>query len=92
MASVGNTPAYSYKNLTASANVKAIDGILGGIVCSTSSAGTVTVYDDAGTGTSTPITGTISLTAGQFYNLPFAFSKGLYIVVGGTANITVAYV
>lgn len=92
MASVGNTPAYSYKNLTATANVKALDGILGGILCSTSTAGTVTIYDDAATGTSTPITGTITLIAGQFYSLPVAFSKGLYVVVGGTANITVAYV
>lgn len=83
-------PAYSYKQISASGNVCAIDGILGGIFVSSTTAGTVTVYDDPATGTATKIVDTVTLAVG-WNPMPFAFSKGLNIVIGGTMSATVAY-
>lgn len=83
-------PAYTYKQISASGNVCAIDGILGGIFVSSTTAGTVTVYDDAATGTATKIVDTVTLAVG-WNPMPFAFSKGLNIVIGGTMSATVAY-
>lgn len=89
---IGNLAVGNFRNLSATANIKAGQGALLGVLCSTSTGGTLILYDDAATGTTTPITGTIALVAGQFYTLPVAFANGLYAVVGGTASITVAYV
>ena len=82
---------YTPKQITATTNVCSGDGLLGGIFCSSSTAGTATVYDDAATGTTTKIVDTFNLTAGTFYSLPFGVSNGIYVVLGGTASVTVAY-
>lgn len=78
-----------YKILTASGNVNPVPACLLGILCSTNTNGTLILYDDAGTGTSTPITGTITLAAGTWYPLPVATTKGLYAVIAGTTSITI---
>ncbi|HDR9497601.1 TPA: hypothetical protein QDC06_000803 [Burkholderia cepacia] len=86
-------PAYTYKQITANGNVCANDGILGGIfVSSASGTPTITVYDDQATGTTTKIVDTFTPVAGTWYPLPFAFSKGLNVVIGGTVSATVGYV
>lgn len=88
-----NTAGFSYKQIAASGNVCAVDGILGGIFVSAASATpTVTIYDDQATGTGTKIIDTFTPVAGQFYPLPFAFSKGLNVVLGGTVSATVAFI
>ena len=89
---IGALNVAGFRRLTASGNVKSSQGAMLGVFCSSSSSGTLQLYDDAATGTTVPITGSISLTAGQFYTLPIAFSSGLNAVVGGTADITVAVV
>lgn len=86
------TEAYGYKQMSASANVSTGPSTLGGIFCSTSTAGTVTVYDDASTGTATKMVDTFSLVPGQYFPLPFGASAGLNVVIGGTASITVGFV
>lgn len=83
-------PAYSYKQIVASGNVCNNDGILGGIFVSSTTSGTVTIYDDPATGTATKIVDTVTLAVG-WNPMPFAFSKGLNIVVGGTLSATVGY-
>lgn len=83
---------FTPKQITATANICNSDGILGGIFCSSSTAGTATVYDDAATGTTNKIVDTFNLTAGAYYTLPYAVANGIYIVIGGTASITVGYV
>lgn len=90
--SIGNLEVGNYKIVSTSGNVKAVDGALLGFLVNSTSAGTVILYDDAATGTSTPITGTITPAANTFITLPVAFSKGLNVVVGGTINITLVYV
>jgi hypothetical protein len=92
MAEIGANSGFSYKAISASGNVKNTDGLLGGIfVSSAASTPTITIYDDAATGTTTTIVAVFTPVAGTFYPLPFAFSKGLNIVIGGTVTATVAY-
>jgi hypothetical protein len=87
-----NTQGFSYKQITASGNVCAIDGILGGIFVSAASATpTITVYDDPATGTGTKIVDTFTPTVG-WNPMPFAFAKGLNVVIGGTISATVGFI
>jgi hypothetical protein len=84
-----NQNGYSYRNISASANVSNVSCTLAGVFCSTSTSGTIAIYDSATTTTSLPVTGTIALTAGQFYSVPAGLGYGCYVVIGGTANVTV---
>ena len=83
--------AGQYKQLTASANCSPVPACIFGILCSTNTNGKVTLYDDPATGTSTPITGAITLTASTYIPLPISTTKGLYAVLTGTTNITIVY-
>jgi hypothetical protein len=86
-----STQGFSYKQITASGNVCAIDGIMGGIYVSSTTAVTVTVYDDPGTGTTAKMIDTTPLSVG-WNPMPFAFSKGLNIVVSGPLSATVGFI
>lgn len=78
--------------VTATGNVKASTGVLlGYLVCSTSS-GTITAYDSAGTATTTMLHNTLTPAAGQFVRVPIGFATGLYLVIGGTISVAVIYV
>lgn len=87
-----NIQSFTPKQLSASGNAVSGDGIMSGVFCSSSSSGTLTIYDDAATGTTNKIVDTFPLVAGTFYPLPIAFSAGLNLVVGGTASFTLLYV
>jgi hypothetical protein len=89
---IGNLPVGNAKAISATANVKSSQGAMLGIFCSSSTSGTITLYDDAATGTSTAIAAVFNVTAGTYYSLPVAFANGLYVVVGGTAAVTVVLV
>jgi hypothetical protein len=84
---------YTYSNATIQVKVGA--GKLYGIFVSTSSSGTLTVYDSPAGSTSDPkIANTITISAGtQYLSFPAGiyFNKGLYIVLGSTATFTVVY-
>ncbi len=86
----------NYMQLSATQQVKVGAGKFYGIFVSATSSGTLVVYDSDAKNTSDPkISNTITLTAGTSYlNFPAGlfFSKGLYIVLGGSsAQFTVAY-
>lgn len=83
--------AGNYTVLTATANVSANPCTCISIICATTSGGTVILYDSATTTTTDPITGTITLTAGQVYPIKCTTSSGLYVVIGSTATITVVW-
>lgn len=88
--SIGATTAYNYTAITATTQIKASDGILGGIFVSTTSSGTITVYDNATTAAN-PIVATFTPTAPGWYPLPFGFSNGLRVVIANTLSCTVAW-
>lgn len=81
--------AYKYANITASQNVLARAGGLTGIFVANGS-GTIAVYDSNATSTTNKIVDSFSVTPGVFYPLPFLCASGLYLVLTGTMNITVA--
>ena len=89
MSNVINTGGY--KLITATGNVSPVPTDMLGIFVSTTSSGTFVVYDSATTTTTTPITGTVTPTAGTWYSIPASASAGLYIVVTGTLNATVIF-
>lgn len=89
---IGNLNVGSYRQLTASANIKSSQGALLGFFLSSTTAGTITIYDDAGTGTTTKILDTVTPTGLAWYDLPAAFANGCYVVIGGAASVTMVYV
>lgn len=78
--------------ITATANVCARKGRLGGIFVSAASAvPTITVYDDAAAGTTVKLVDTFTPVAGTYYKLPFRFSNGCRVVIAGTVSCTVGF-
>lgn len=74
-------------NFSASGALGATDsGVVVGLLCSTSSSGTLTLVDGKGR----VLCNAMPLTAGQFYPMPFNFIGGLTATVGGTANCTLS--
>jgi hypothetical protein len=84
---------YTYSDATVQVKVGA--GKLYGIFVSTTSSGTLTVYDSQAKSASDPkIANTITVAAGtQYLSFPngIFFNKGLYIVLANIAEFTVVY-
>lgn len=89
---IAGFPTSSPKQVSASGNVAPRGCSIAGVFCSSSTAGTLTVYDDATTGTATKIVDTFTLVAGTWYPLPFAVVNGVNLVIGGAASITIGLV
>jgi hypothetical protein len=87
-----NTLSNKSRNLSASALAKTGEGSVVGIVINSHTSGTIKLWDSL-TAANTVLVNTITLAAGErfipFYNL--SFSVGLYVTIGGTADITVVY-
>ena len=84
-----------YVQLTATASVKPMAGILKGIfVSAASSTPTITVYDSSASSASDPvILATFTPVAGTNYNFfdGIYANKGLYVVISGTVSCTVLF-
>lgn len=78
------TETYGYYPFAATGNVFGRAGQMAGITMST--AGNLTVYDDASTGTTRPVLAITAVTAGQFVALPCGLGFGCYIVTTGTGT------
>jgi hypothetical protein len=82
----------SYKNLTASGLVKTGQGTVSGIIVASHSSGTIKLWD-AVTAAVPVLVNTMTLATGERY-IPLYdanFTTGLYVTIGGTADITVVY-
>ncbi len=83
----------SFKQIAASGNVKATQGVLLGVFVSNATATpTITIYDDPATGTTNKIVDTFTPVASTWYPVPVGFSTGCNVVLGGTVSCTVVYV
>jgi len=81
-----------YKQITATGNVSPIGCKLLGIFVSSSTAGTVTIYDSATNTTTTKVVDTTAaLTGSTWIPIPVALASGCYVVVGGTLSATVVF-
>ena len=85
--------AATFRNLTATAQVKVGLGKLKSIFVSSGTAPTVAIYDSANASTSDPVMlATFTAVTAGLYNLTgddggVGFSRGLYVVVGGTSPV-----
>ena len=77
-------------NTATTTAVKATQGSMIGIFCTSSTAGTVAIYDDPST-TNNKVLDTTTLAAATYYPLPISMANGMTIVTGGTINIAVIY-
>lgn len=81
-----------YKNLTASAQIKAGQGVAIGVIINSHTSGTLKLWD-ALTATTPVLCNTITFGASErfipLYNVNF--TTGLYATIGGTADITIIY-
>lgn len=85
--------AFDYRNIATATTtvVKSGAGILHAITINTTTASTITVYDNtAGSGTAIA-TIAASPAIGQVFLYDVSFSTGLTIVTAGASNITVSY-
>ena len=84
--------AYTYKNLTASGQVKAGFGTVKGIIVASHTSGTIKLWD-ALTATTPVLINTMTLAVGERWIPLFdaTFNTGLFVTIGGTADITVVY-
>ena len=85
-------PAGSTKILTASGVVKADQGVLLGVIVSSSSSLTIKLWDSATAASGTVLVDTTAaITAPTYIPLPVAFSNGCYATLGGTGSAAFVY-
>lgn len=85
--------AVTYKNITATGQIKAGAGYLTGIIVNSNSSGTI-VLQDGLTATGNKILDTYAFGTGSssiVFSHPINFYVGLFATLGGTANITLLY-
>lgn len=82
----------SYKNLSASGLVVTGSGKVDGIVVNSHTSGTIKLWDNTSAAT-TVLCNTMTLAVGERFIPLYGmnFNTGLYVTIGGTADITVAY-
>lgn len=81
-----------YKNMAASGLIKTGAGELKSVIVNSHTSGTLKFWDNTSAAT-TVIFNTITLAAGErVIDLgDVAFNTGLYLTIGGTADVTVSY-
>lgn len=90
---IGNIQAFQTKVLAASGQVKASDGVLGGVLIGSGTGVTIKVWDSL-TASGTVIVDTTvaaTLTSPQYVPIPAGFSIGCFVTIGGTGSVTVFY-
>ena len=79
---------YSYYPLSATGVVKGAPCALAGILCTSSTGGTIAVYDAASTDLSKPVIAAMAISAGVYYPIPVGLGVGMYVVIGGALTAT----
>ena len=81
-----------YKLIAASGNVSALPAnLLGIFVSNATTTPTITIYDDAATGTTTKVVDTFTPVSGTWYPIPVSMSKGINVVISGAVSATVVF-
>jgi hypothetical protein len=88
--SAAENPTYNHKRITSTSLIKNGPGVSGGFLVAASSSGTITLYDSTDNSQGLMVNA-VPLTAGQWYPFPGQFTRGLYAVIGGTADISYFY-
>lgn len=88
-----STPAmYATVTQAAAATIKSARGELCGFICTSSTTGTLTIYDNT-SAAGTAIYSALAVTAGQTVSInpPIIMRTGIHVVVGGTGDVKVLY-
>ena len=80
----------SYANITSSTLLKTGDGFLFGVFVASTSSGTLKIWDQT-SGATPVLVNTFSPVLG-WNPIPFRFTTGLYVTVGGTIDCTFSFV
>lgn len=93
MATVPATPPTGLKflSLSASGIVKTGPGTLFMVKCSSGSSGTIKLWDNTAA-SGTVIQNTMAIDAKEEHYFPCEFATGLYVTIGGTADITAYFI
>jgi hypothetical protein len=76
----------SPKVMSATGTVKVISGRLIGFFCNSTTSGTLVLRDGGASGTA--MSGTITPSAGTFYQFPATFGTDLHVTIANTLNVT----
>ena len=76
-----------YTNLSASALIKEGSARLIGVFCASSSSGTLKIWDNTAA-SGAILVNTFSLTGATYYPIPALARTGIFLTIGGTADIT----
>lgn len=79
-----------YVNLTSSALVKTGERTIVGIWVSSTTGGTIKLWDNTSAAT-TVIVNTFAAAAATWYPLPFRFKTGLYCTIANTIDCTISF-
>lgn len=84
--------ANKYKNISASNLVKTGFGTISAVIVNSHTSGTIKLWDNT-SAAGTVICNTITLVAGErVIDLGgISFNTGLYVTIGGTADVTIVY-
>lgn len=80
-----------YNNPASVTETTALVGTILGFFCNSTSSGTIALSAGTGSG-GAAVTGTITPSAGTWYNLPLAVAGGIYATVTNTLNVTFAVI
>jgi hypothetical protein len=83
--------SYQYISTATTTQVVTGSGVLKRIVLTETAAGTITIYDETGSGT-TKVIAVLKASIGEnTYNFDVTFGTGLKIVTAGASKLTVVY-
>jgi len=88
---IGNIQAGNTKVLTASGTVKVGDGVLLGVIVSSSTSLTIKLWDNTAASGTVLVDTTAAITAPTFIPMPVAFGTGLFATLGGTGSAAFVY-
>ena len=85
---VAGGTAMARTGVPSQAESTALPGCILGFFCSTTTGGTVVLSTNNAGAAGTQLTGTITLTAGTWYNLPILSASGIFATIANTADVT----
>lgn len=91
---IGNIESFNSTPLTASAQIKASDGVLRGVFVSSGTALTLKFWDSLTASGKVIVETTVAMTptAPVFISIPATFSTGCFVTAAGTGSFTVFWI
>lgn len=85
---VAGGTAMARTGVPSAAESTALPGCILGFFCNSTSSGTIALSTNNGGAAGTALTGTITPTAGNWYNLPILSPTGIFATIANTLDVT----